>query len=160
MLVNKSIYAFGVCLKERAVPRRKLLGHALGDHAQPHNALLLVIVHPRLARTHSGSRARNWLWRRAGRGKNLRHLPTHSATRKVHLPQAVLRRHIALGEEQIFQACCGNMRHAVRVSDDRDWRLQAGHDDCAIELRQGRARAVIKPEKCQSPGNENQQQDP
>ena len=160
MLVNESVYAFGVRLKKCAVARRELLRYALGHHAQAHGALLLVIVHPGLARTHSGRGARNRLRRRAGRGKNLRHLTAHRATRKVHLPQAVLRRHVALGEEQVFQLGRGNVRHAVRIAHHRDWRLQSSHADGAVELRQGRARAVIKPEERQSPGNNHQQQDP
>ena len=160
MLANECVYALGVRLKKCAITRGELLRYALGHHAQAHGALLLVIVHPGLARTHSSSGARNRLRRRAGRRKNLRHLTAYRATREVHLPQAVLRRHVALGEEQVFELCCGNVRHAVRIADHRNGRLQSSHADGAIELRQGRARAVIKPEERESPGNDHKQQDP
>src|SRR6185437_14704662 len=123
-------------------------------------ALLLVIVQPGLARTNGSSRARYRLTRRAGCGKNLRHLTANGATREVHLPQAVLRRHVTLGEEQVLQICRGDVRNAVRIAHDRNWRLQSSHADAAIELRQGRASAVIKPQEGQGTGNNGEQEEP
>ena len=136
MLVDIGIHAPGIGVKESAVAGGKLLRHALRHGPETKRALLLVIVHPALARARRAGASRNRLRRRAAGGKNFSHLAAYGAPRQVHLPEPVLRRNITLGKEEVLKTGGGDMRDALRVPQDGDRRLQARERDRAIELRQ------------------------
>jgi hypothetical protein len=89
----------------------------VGRVAQLQDALLAVVVDERRAEQFGEV---------AGAG----------AAEGVHLPEAVLRGDVALGEEQVVE--CGGVdgRDALRVAGDGDRRGKPGDVDRAIELRQ------------------------
>ncbi len=54
----------------------------------------------------------------------------------VHLPQAILRRDVALRDEEIFLRGSFDMGNAVRVATDNNWSRESGEMEVAIELGQ------------------------
>ncbi len=61
-------------------------------------------------------------------------------TPDLHLPQPVLRHDVALGEEEIIGGLRGDVRHAPRVADNLDGRVQPGDLQVAVNLRERRLR--------------------
>ena len=93
------------------------------------------------------------------RAQNLRRLAACHAASHIHLPEPVLRGHIALGKEQIVEIGRLNVRDAMLVSPHHDRRGQARRRNAAVELRQRGAHLVLQPHAAgQHSAGERQQQ--
>src|SRR5207244_11474408 len=55
-----------------------------------------------------------------GVSKDFGKLATHRPPQKVHLPQAIARRHVALREIEVGVVCCFDVRTAALVPSHRD----------------------------------------
>jgi hypothetical protein len=106
VLVDKKIHAARIVIKPRAVGSAKVGVNASCGHAELKHALHLVMLYQR-------------------RAKNLSQLSIGVAARGIHLPQAVLRSHVALRDEKIVLAGGLKMRHAMCIAADCHRRCEA-----------------------------------
>ena len=74
----------------------------------------------------------------------------------VHLPQAVLRGHVALREKQVVLRGSFNVRHAVRVALHSDRRGKAGKMQVAIQHRQCALLRRAQPQHANAGGHRQQ----
>ena len=62
-----------------------------------------------------------------GRPEELRQPARADPPPELHLPEPVLRRHVSLRKVEVVHGGGRDVRHAPRVAEDLDLRLQAGH---------------------------------
>jgi hypothetical protein len=66
------------------------------------------------------------------------------AASHVHLPQAILCRHVALGKKQIFKRCGRDIRDTLGIAGHCDRGLQAREGETPVNLRKSGVRSGIK----------------
>ena len=66
---------------------------------------------------------------------------------ELHLPPAILRLRVALGEEQVVRRAGVDVRNTIGVAQDFDGSIQPGHADRTAGLRQRAFRRVVVDEK-------------
>ena len=136
--LDERIHAGHICLQKPAICRRQV-GNALFGHLlQRENALLPVM-------------------QQEIRAQDLRHLPAGKAAGDVELPQPVLRRHVALGKQQVTHVLRPDVRHSLRVAQHAHRRAESGQPDASIQLRQHRAGAEIYPAKARNQNGSHRQ---
>ena len=126
MRFEKCIHAASVSLKITPVASGDALLRRFGRDPQPQNPLLAVHLHRVFAdhfRKFSGS----------------------GAPQDVHLPQPILRGHVALGKKQVFERTRLNRRNPVLIAHYPHFGRNPRHGDAAIQLRQRRPRNPVKP---------------
>ena len=120
---DKVVHAPGISREGRAVFRRQRDVGVFGDAAQAQPARFAVRIEP-------------------GRAQDFGQIAAGVPPQRVHLPQPVLRRHIALDEERVFLAGGANVRHAQRVEGYRSGGIDGGGDS-ARPLRQRAPRVPV-----------------
>ena len=138
VLFDKAIDAARVGFHDVARFRVHLREVAFGGAAEAKGAKLLVDGHGIFAE-HFGE------------------LSARHAAQQVHLPQAILRHHIAFGFHQVLHAGGANVRHAPAVALHGDGLFQAADVRGAIDLRQ---RAIHVPPKHAARGQDDDGQQP
>ena len=113
---DEVVHAAGISREGRAVLRRQRDVGVFGDAPQPQPARFAVRFQP-------------------GRAEDFGQIAAGVAPQRVHLPQPVLRRDIALDEERVLLAGGPDMRHAQRVERHRSGGVD-GRVDGARPLRQ------------------------
>ncbi len=78
--------------------------------------------------------------------EDLRQLAIGVAAKEVHLPEPVLRRHVALRHKEIVLSRRVDVRHAVRVAADGHRCREPGHVQIAIQRRQRGDRRRAQPQ--------------
>jgi hypothetical protein len=126
-LRNEEIDAAGVIVEATAAVGGLVVVNALGGEANLEDALRFVVLDERGAHDFSE--------RAVG-----------VASRCVHLPQAILRGDVTLGDEEVVLRGGVNVRHAVCVAANGDRRGQAGEMHVTVELGQSRFGSGAKPE--------------
>jgi hypothetical protein len=76
------------------------------------------------------------------------------AAQGLHLPKAVLRGDIALGEDQVVEIRCGDVRDAVAIALHGDGSGEARDGEGAIQLRKGITHGIASPDACAKEGHE------
>ena len=117
MSLDERIHSTRVSIKIRTIPRTRHLQRFPGRRPQSQDALLAVDLERVLA-------------------KNLREFSGSEAPHHIHLPQPVLRRHVALSEKQIFQRGGLDRRHAVAIPRHFHGRRKAFHLKFSVKLGQ------------------------
>ena len=81
------------------------------------------------------------------------------AAEDIHLPEAVLRGDEALSDKEVVERGGTDVRDAVVVAPDGDWRGEAGEGDGSIELRQRIAHGLAKPVARDDESDDDEQDD-
>jgi hypothetical protein len=81
------------------------------------------------------------------------------ATEGVHLPEAVLRGDEALGEEEVVERGCADVRNAVGVALDGDGSREVGDGDGTVELGEGVVHRLAEPVACGDEADEGDEDD-
>ena len=116
-VLHAGVNAADVRRKEFAIPRGERLHRALRSLGDAENSLLLVVLQTR-------------------RAHHLSEMPEGEAPHHVHLPQAILRGHVALREKYVGQRGGVDGGKAARITNDRDFVLQSQNAQASIELGQ------------------------
>ena len=85
--------------------------------------------------------------------EDLREPAAGGAALELHLPQAILRMHIPLGEEQVRCRLCRDVRHAPAVTDHLDRATQRRNARMPLDLRQRAAQHGIRADAGSSGGD-------
>ena len=72
------------------------------------------------------------------------------AAEGAHLPEAVLRCNVALGDDEVVEVCCADVGNAVSVALYGDWSGEAGDGEVAVELGE----RVVEDLACEMAGGE------
>ena len=132
----KSSKYFSIALAQR---RRQ----PLGIRANPQHPLGPVMIHK-------------------FRPQKLRRLARRHPPRHIHLPQPVLRRHIALRLEKIIEIRRFNVWNPMPVASDRNRNLQSRQLQLPIKLRKRHMHRVLQPPRaaqCRRPSKHHQDHD-
>ena len=125
MRADVGIHSARISFEEGAVARARHAERFLRGRPQAQNSLLAIQLERVLA-------------------QNLREFAAAEAAHHVHLPQAVLRRDISLGEEKVFQRRRFDGRHAVAVARHGDRRGEARRPVTVRPVGKGRVGDVIR----------------
>ncbi len=99
---------------------------------------------PRVLRRASESdRAEKAVLRERGCAENLREAPVADAPLQLHLPEPVLRVHVAEAEERVQLVRGVDVRNRVGVADDVDRRREPQDGQRAVDLRQRSAQIMV-----------------
>ena len=140
MRADKGIHAARVIVEVAAVAVVESRGQPLRRRAHGQHTLHAVVFHEL-------------------RSQDLRCLAGGHAARHIHLPEAVLGGHIALGKEQIVEVGGLHVGNAMLVAPHYDGRGQARRRHAAVELGQGGAHLVLQPHSAGQHGAGERQQE-
>ena len=87
-----------------------------------------------------------------GGAEDLGHVAGDEAAEGVHLPEAVLRGDVALGDDEVVEGGGVDVGDAVGIALDGDGSGEAGDGECAVKLREGVAQGLVRPVACGEEG--------
>src|SRR5262245_2188796 len=140
MTFDKRVDPTRVSFEEGAISGREALHRFASGGAQPKDPLLAITLE------------------KSGTG-DFSHFSGSKASHDVHLPEAVLRRDVALGEKEVVETFRANRRDATGVADDCHRRRESAHGKSTVELRKRGAGNGIQVSHCTCQNQEKADRD-
>ncbi len=115
---NGRVHACGVALKQMKLVRRKSRESTVRSGPDLQSALGTIVRNERCT-------------------ENLRKISSSMAAQRIHLPQPILRGHVALGHHEVVERTRPKMWNPMCIALHRNRSGEAGDRDRAVQLRQG-----------------------